>query len=153
MKKSPSDFHAHFDRIADLRSVYIRRNRAYYRDIQNWLGYVITADASVIELGSGTGNVIGNLKNRKKTGIDFSSRMLEQARLENHKGKTMISFAEQAERVHAELYKQALAAVEAGHDLKNAEIYICPVCGDIHIGEPNANCPICGVKPDKYRKV
>ncbi|HAR44470.1 MAG TPA: rubrerythrin [Bdellovibrionales bacterium] len=79
--------------------------------------------------------------------------MLEQARLENHKGKTMISFAEQAERVHAELYKQALAAVEAGHDLKNAEIYICPVCGDIHIGEPNANCPICGVKPDKYRKV
>ncbi|OGJ62247.1 glycosyl transferase [Candidatus Peribacteria bacterium RIFCSPLOWO2_01_FULL_51_18] len=82
MKKSPSDFHAHFDRIADLRSVYIRRNRAYYRDIQNWLGYVITADASVIELGSGTGNVIGNLKNRKKTGIDFSSRMLEQARLQ-----------------------------------------------------------------------
>jgi len=79
--------------------------------------------------------------------------MLEQAKKENHKGKTMIGFAELAEKVHAELYRQALAAVQAGHDLADAEIYICPVCGDIHIGKPDANCAICGVKPDKYRRI
>jgi len=33
--------------------------------------------------------------------------MVEQARSENHKAKTMLEYANQAERIHADLYRQA----------------------------------------------
>jgi rubrerythrin len=76
--------------------------------------------------------------------------MLEEATKENHRAKTMFNYAVQAEEVHARLYELAVAAVKAGHDLSDAEIYLCPVCGHIEIGKPNAKCPICGLPADKY---
>lgn len=79
--------------------------------------------------------------------------MLALAEKENHKAKTMFKWAELAEKVHADLYVQAVAAVKAGHDLAGTEIYICPTCGDLHIGKPGRDCPICGVKAEKYRLV
>lgn len=79
--------------------------------------------------------------------------MVKQAEAENHKGKTMLRWAELAEQVHAELYQKALEAVKAGHDLEGMEIYLCPVCGDLHIGKPDRDCPICGVKAERYRAV
>jgi rubrerythrin len=78
--------------------------------------------------------------------------MLEQAEAEGHRGKTMIGMALKAEVVHAELYQQALEAVLAGQDLATADIYYCPVCGHVEIGEPTERCPICGVTPEKYLK-
>ena len=57
--------------------------------------------------------------------------MLEQAEKENHKAKRMFKYAVDAEEVHAQLYKLALAAVEAGKDLEETEFYLCPVC--VHI--------------------
>jgi rubrerythrin len=79
--------------------------------------------------------------------------MTKQAQAENHKAKVMFRMAEAAEKIHAELYKQALEAVKAGVDLSNAEIYVCPTCGNIEIGKPEAKCAICGVAPDKFIKM
>ena len=76
--------------------------------------------------------------------------MLEQAKKEAHRAKTMFQYAMQAEEVHAQLYALALAAVKAGKDLSGAEIYLCPVCGHIEIGKPGAKCPICGLPAEKY---
>jgi rubrerythrin len=76
--------------------------------------------------------------------------MVEQAKKENHRAKTMFGYALGAEEVHAKLYEMALAAVKAGHDLDGAEIYLCPVCGHIEIGKPGAKCPICGLPAEKY---
>jgi rubrerythrin len=79
--------------------------------------------------------------------------MLEQALAEGHKAKIMFGFALKAEEVHAKLYSAALKAIESGKDLEGAEIYLCPVCGDIEIGKPTAKCPICGAPAEKYRKI
>jgi rubrerythrin len=76
--------------------------------------------------------------------------MLEQAKKDNHRAKTMFGYALQAEEVHAKLYAMALAAVKAGHDLDGAEIYLCPVCGHVEIGKPSAKCPICNLPAEKY---
>ena len=76
--------------------------------------------------------------------------MLEQAIKDNHRAKTMFGYALKAEEVHAKLYAMAVAAVKAGHDLSDAQIYLCPVCGDIEIGKPNSKCPICGLPAEKY---
>ncbi|MBI1389119.1 MAG: rubrerythrin family protein [bacterium] len=55
-----------------------------------------------------------------------------------------------AEEVHHNLYKQALEAVQAGADLENAVIYICPVCGNLEIGQVPERCPICNAPGSKF---
>jgi rubrerythrin len=79
--------------------------------------------------------------------------MVEQARSENHKGKTMLEYANQAERVHADLYRQALAALQAGKDLDAMDVYLCPVCGHLEFGKPPEKCPICGLPAARYQKM
>lgn len=79
--------------------------------------------------------------------------MLEQAEIENHKAKRMFKYAVDAEDVHAQLYKLALAAAEQGKDLEVTDFYLCPVCGHIEFGKPEENCPICGTLASKYVKV
>ena len=55
-----------------------------------------------------------------------------------------------AEEVHHNLYKQALAAIEAGKDLESMSIYLCPVCGNLELGEAPEKCPICNVAGEKF---
>jgi rubrerythrin len=79
--------------------------------------------------------------------------MYDQAVKENHKAQKMFQYALDAEKIHAQLYKMALEAVEQGKDLNVGEIYLCPVCGHVEFGEPKEKCPICGTLPSKYVKV
>jgi rubrerythrin len=79
--------------------------------------------------------------------------MVEQAKSENHKGKTMLEYANKVERVHADLYKQALAALQAGKDLDAMDVYLCPVCGHLEFGKPPEKCPVCNVPGARYQKI
>lgn len=76
--------------------------------------------------------------------------MFEQAKADGHKAKRMFGYALDAEAVHAKLYAMALEAVRQGKDLENVEFYLCPVCGNIEMGKPTEDCPVCGAKADKY---
>jgi rubrerythrin len=60
-------------------------------------------------------------------------------------------FANEAEKVHAELYT---AALEGDEDVfADADFYICSVCGHTMDGEPTEKCPICGAATKAYKKV
>ncbi len=63
-----------------------------------------------------------------------------------------IRLAEAAEKIHAELYRKALEAVEKGSDIEDAKIYVCPVCGYTVIGEAPDRCPICGAPKEKFKE-
>jgi rubrerythrin len=76
--------------------------------------------------------------------------MLAQAEAEGHKAKRMFAYAVEAEAVHAKLYSLALEAAAKGEDLTEVEFYLCPVCGHIEFGSAPDNCPICGVKGEKF---
>jgi len=78
--------------------------------------------------------------------------MVEQAEQEGHRGKNMLKWANAVEKVHAELYQQALAALQAGKDLSAMEIYLCPVCGHLELGAPPAKCPVCGLAGTRFQK-
>lgn len=78
--------------------------------------------------------------------------MYEQAEKEGHKAKKMFKWAMEVERVHAELYKKALVAVEAGKDIEE-EVYLCPLCGHLEFGKPTEKCPTCNLPPEKYEKI
>jgi rubrerythrin len=79
--------------------------------------------------------------------------MLEQATADNHRARTMFGYALKAEAVHAQLYKKALEAAAQGKDLAEVKFYLCPVCGHIEFGEPPANCPVCGLKAERFTEV
>ncbi|MBI5239264.1 MAG: rubrerythrin family protein [Elusimicrobia bacterium] len=79
--------------------------------------------------------------------------MLEQAQKDNHRAKTMFGWAVKAEAVHAELYREALEAVRTGKDLEAAEVYLCPACGHIELGQPAGKCPTCGLAPERFRRM
>jgi rubrerythrin len=76
--------------------------------------------------------------------------MLEQAEAEGHKASRMFGYAVLAEEVHARIYALALDAAQQGKDLVQTQIYLCPVCGYIELGQPMEDCPICGTKPNKF---
>ena len=78
--------------------------------------------------------------------------MMEDAKAEGENATLRyFGFANEAEKIHAELYTRAL---EAGDDVfSEAEFYICSVCGHTRDGEPTDKCPICGAAPKAYAKV
>lgn len=76
------------------------------------------------------------------------------AEKENHKA-ALASFknAMTVEKIHHDLYVEALKAVEGGKDLPAAAIYVCSVCGNTVTGAAPDRCPVCGVGRDKFAEV
>ena len=57
-----------------------RNNHAYYwNTITNYCNYFIHPDDSVLEVGCGTGDLIGVVNGGQKTGIDFCAPFIDQA--------------------------------------------------------------------------
>ena len=77
--------------------------------------------------------------------------MVEAAKAEGHKkAERSMTHALAVEKVHHELFQQALEAVNAGKDLPAAAVLVCPVCGHTVIGEAPDQCPICKAKGEKF---
>ncbi|MFH1851972.1 MAG: rubrerythrin family protein [Candidatus Neomarinimicrobiota bacterium] len=75
------------------------------------------------------------------------------ARLQGEKrAERAIFYAIEAEKIHKDMYQAALEKIQAGGDIDEAEVYVCPVCGHTHYGRPSEKCPICNLPPEKYRK-
>jgi rubrerythrin len=79
--------------------------------------------------------------------------MLSQAEAEDHPAKRMFTFAVKAEKIHADLYRKALEAVQNGQDITASEVWLCPICGHIELGTPPEKCPVCGAKSSVYVQV
>jgi len=77
---------------------------------------------------------------------------LSVARDQEEKGaiRTM-TYAMEAEKIHAEMYADARQKALVGQDIEAGEIYICPVCGFTHVGEPPERCPVCKVKKESFK--
>ncbi len=71
----------------------------------------------------------------------------------NTAAKTIFTFANKAEEVHAGLYEAALKAVREGKDLVASRIMICPVCGNVVIDEVPDRCPICNVPGKSFKEI
>ena len=107
------------------------------------------------ELG-GVGNTVANLQ-AAIDGENFEvdemyAAYLQVAEAQGEKGaRRTMTYAIEAEKIHAEMYAQAKAKAEAGQDLTAETVYICPVCGFTHIGEPPDRCPVCNAKKEKFK--
>ncbi|NQU43649.1 rubrerythrin family protein [bacterium] len=79
---------------------------------------------------------------------------LEQAEKEDNKA-AVFSFknALAVEEIHHGLYSEALKAVESGDDLVETPIFVCAVCGNTVKGHIPDQCPVCGVKKERFMEV
>jgi rubrerythrin len=109
-----------------------------------------------LRLMKGIGTTEENLKDAiEGETYEFKSMypdMMEDAKAEGENAVLRyFGFANEAEKIHAELYTQAL---KADSDVfADAEFYICSVCGHTVNGQPEDKCPICNAAPKAYRKV
>jgi len=77
--------------------------------------------------------------------------MIQDAEDEGRKGAVnSIRYANEVEKIHASLYKKAVAMIG-----KNEEVdyYVCQVCGNTVEGEPPDKCPICKSPKKMFKKV
>lgn len=59
--------------------------------------------------------------------------------------------ANEAEKVHHELFARARQAVAGGSDLAAEQFYLCPVCGWVGVEDPG-RCPICGAPSSAFKQ-
>lgn len=81
-------------------------------------------------------------------------RFIEEAKQEGEE-TARIGFygANEVEKVHEELFKEAQALLEKGEDLEEKEYFVCRVCGYPAIGEAPEKCPICGAPKEDFYKI
>ena len=77
--------------------------------------------------------------------------MIEEAKEEGNKtAERSFVFANEVEKVHAELYQKAIDNLDS---LEEADYYVCSVCGMTVENEPPDKCPVCGAKASAFSKV
>jgi rubrerythrin len=78
-------------------------------------------------------------------------KMIAAAQAEGHKeAERTFTFANEVEKIHARLFQEALAKLEAK---ELAEMFVCPICGYTVAGEPPDNCPVCNAKKKLFRRI
>ncbi len=66
--------------------------------------------------------------------------------------KRSMTYAIEAEKIHANMFADAKEAVEAEKDIDVGDVFICPVCGFTHIGDPPERCPVCNARSRLFHK-
>lgn len=117
-----------------------------------------TADATVVAGAVfGTGKTVDNLQGAINGELHEVEQMypvyLNAAEFQDEKGaQRSFHFALEAEKIHAELFKQAKDAAKGKQDIKLEAVYVCPICGHTILDGAPDNCPVCGAKKEMYKK-
>lgn len=78
-------------------------------------------------------------------------QMIEDAKSEDNKpALRTFNFANEVEKVHADLYKKALENLGSNEE---ADYYVCQVCGYTAEGHAPDTCPVCGAKSKMFNKI
>ncbi len=70
----------YFNSIAKDRIKYRKKHSYYWNYITDYCNYYIHNENSVLEIGCGTGELLAQIKGARKLGVDFSERMVENAK-------------------------------------------------------------------------
>jgi SAM-dependent methyltransferase len=74
------DLAAFFDSFAPVERRWRRRNRTYHALLARITRFFVLPDAAVLEIGSGSGDLLAALRPARGVGIDVSERMVQLAR-------------------------------------------------------------------------
>src|SRR5579871_782762 len=86
---------AALDGFAAERDRWRRKNRFYYRSIEELARFVVPEGARVLEIGCGTGDLLAALKPSHGVGVDVAPRMIDRAREKHPHLQFLVDDAEQ----------------------------------------------------------
>jgi SAM-dependent methyltransferase len=86
-----------YGRLAAQREKWQRRNRAYYRNIERLMRFIVPEGASVLEIGSGLGDLLAALKPAEGVGVDQSPQLVELAQQRHPELRFVVADAETLE--------------------------------------------------------
>ena len=79
---------------------------------------------------------------------------LAEAEAAGEKGAVLsFRYALAVEKIHHDLYAEALAAFTSGRDTTAGDLWVCAVCGHTIRGNAPERCPVCSAAHEKYTKV
>ncbi len=78
-------------------------------------------------------------------------QMIKDAEEEGNKSALRsLKFANEVEKVHAELYRKALENLGSNEEV---DYYVCEICGYTAEGEPPDKCPVCSARKERFRRI
>jgi len=78
-------------------------------------------------------------------------QMIKEAEEEGNKGALRsFNFANEVEKIHADLNKKTLENLGSNED---TDYYVCDVCGYTAEGEAPDECPVCKSKKEMFQKI
>ncbi len=78
-------------------------------------------------------------------------QMIEDAKAEKNNGAMRsFNFANEVEKIHAELYKKALKDLGKNPDV---DYYVCQICGNTVENAAPDKCPICSAGKQAFKKI
>ncbi len=83
----------------------------------------------------------------------YPAFLIDAKKDQDKKATTSFDWAWDVEKIHEELYRQALETLNQGRDLAAVEYYVCPVCGNVHIGPLEGRCPVCQTPGERFEKI
>ena len=103
----------------------------------------------------GNTDVVNNLQGAINGELHEVNQMypvyLETAKFQAEKdAERSFHYALEAEKIHAQLFKNAQEKAKQGQDIGTDKIYVCPVCGYTEIGDNVTQCPVCGTKKEMF---
>ena len=109
---------------------------------------------AMAEIGGTKDNLKAAISGENYEFTEMYPGFIEQAKSEsNSRAETTFDYANKVEKIHHHLYQKALAAIEAGQEMKAEPYFVCPVCGYTVAGGAPEKCPICGTPGNKFRRV
>lgn len=105
--------------------------------------------------------LLGKTADNLQKGVDGESFEIEEmypvykntAILQGEKAAELSNhYALEAEKIHRTMYAESKKDIEKGEDIKLGEVYVCPVCGYTHEGNPPDKCPVCNASSKMFKQ-
>ena len=114
-------------------------------------GAFLVASGGGFGLGSTSENLAGAIEGETFEIEEMYPTYLETAKLQGEQAAvTSCHYAMSAEKIHAQMYTDAKAAVDVGEDVDLGPVRICLNCGHTVEGDIPEKCPICAVGRDMF---
>jgi len=105
-------------------------------------------------VGSTKENLLAGVVGEHREFTRMYPPFIGDAEAENNKiAQVTFEYANEVEQIHHDHFQEALKAVEAGQQLKEAPYFVCQVCGNTVAGEAPEKCPVCGAPRSKFNRV
>ncbi len=141
-----------FHSLIKAEEIHIRNHRNALEDLD------YRSETESVSPGSTLENVLtaieGELFEARTMYPGFIKKIREEKSEEYGKvARLSFTWAKRVELTHAKILKLAKRALNAGKDMDITNIYVCRVCGNIILTDPEENCPVCGHDARFYEKI